>query len=711
MRKILGIFILALIVSAGLHAQVTMSGGVQVGAPNSDSYPGVTSDGANGLAVTGGVAAATVSASVNGVFNVKTYGAVGDGVANDCAAIGAAITAHDLAGRGEIYFPAGTYSVGSSCHLTLADQTTISGVGKCSYYNDACGSVISSTDSTGVLFTVTANVALFKNIALTNTAVSPTAGAAIFTNGAQAGQMVDYDSIWVSGFYDNVHVGVGAEWSMRTSYLKNFVRYGLYVQNTVNADAGDWYAGGNYIEGGTKSTTGSASIYYTSGGGGKIEGNKLLGSGYADYGLLMDFTGAVSGQTVVTGNSIEQQKKEAIYIPYPWPYITISNNYLWGANSYSCIKTLSTIQQTYIGGGTCVEGGVGVSVYAVSVSSMADSIIDPFAWNGFLGPFQLTGSSLRSANNSSLPNLNLDSSDPVQIGNLASASGYWFNILSTSEYMQTFNSYYDHTAAAYRSTQTNASVWDTTSGGFSYSWDKSLTAGNTFTPTNRWLMDSYGQMAFTPSGSASGFYFSRASDTDLFLGINSYWDPNTVQHIAKATSAATIEDNAGTVVITASTGLTPGSPYTRTTVATLASTGASIPGLSINSGITMTANHGTGTSVQHSDGTGTSGHLAAFDGSGNIVEGGSMVNCGTTTTCSNTLQAAPLKWIEGKVTLAGGTATVTGVPAYTSTSSGFCSCEDTTAPLQACEAHLATTTSVVANGNTTDTVEYSCRGN
>ena len=45
------------------------------------------------------------------IFNVKTFGAVGNGVTNDTTAIQAAITAAVAAGGGEIYFPPGTYAV------------------------------------------------------------------------------------------------------------------------------------------------------------------------------------------------------------------------------------------------------------------------------------------------------------------------------------------------------------------------------------------------------------------------------------------------------------------------------------------------------------------------------------------------------------------------------------------------------------------------
>ena len=46
----------------------------------------------------------------NGRFNVKDFGAKGDGVHIDSPAINAAIDAASEAGGGTVYFPAGTYS-------------------------------------------------------------------------------------------------------------------------------------------------------------------------------------------------------------------------------------------------------------------------------------------------------------------------------------------------------------------------------------------------------------------------------------------------------------------------------------------------------------------------------------------------------------------------------------------------------------------------
>lgn len=61
------------------------------------------------------------------IVSVKDFGAVGDGVTDDTAAIQAAIDAVYAAGGGKVYLPAGTYIVGSS--VLLKNKTSVFGDG------------------------------------------------------------------------------------------------------------------------------------------------------------------------------------------------------------------------------------------------------------------------------------------------------------------------------------------------------------------------------------------------------------------------------------------------------------------------------------------------------------------------------------------------------------------------------------------------------
>ncbi|MCU0513084.1 MAG: glycoside hydrolase family 55 protein, partial [Anaerolineae bacterium] len=77
-----------------------------------------------GLAAAAPAAAQEVGGSV---YNVRDFGALGDGRADDTAAIQAAITALNVAGRGSLYLPAGTYLVSQA--LELLSNTNMYGDG------------------------------------------------------------------------------------------------------------------------------------------------------------------------------------------------------------------------------------------------------------------------------------------------------------------------------------------------------------------------------------------------------------------------------------------------------------------------------------------------------------------------------------------------------------------------------------------------------
>src|SRR6266496_945352 len=62
------------------------------------------------------------------LYDVKAYGATGDGVTNDQAAIQAAITAAVAAGGGVVLFPPGVYIVNTS--LSIKDNIVLQGAGR-----------------------------------------------------------------------------------------------------------------------------------------------------------------------------------------------------------------------------------------------------------------------------------------------------------------------------------------------------------------------------------------------------------------------------------------------------------------------------------------------------------------------------------------------------------------------------------------------------
>lgn len=76
-----------------------------------------------------GATARTAQAKMREIVSVKDFGAVGNGVADDTAAIQAAIDAVNAAGGGVVYFPAGTYAC---ANLWPKDNVTLQGASKLS---------------------------------------------------------------------------------------------------------------------------------------------------------------------------------------------------------------------------------------------------------------------------------------------------------------------------------------------------------------------------------------------------------------------------------------------------------------------------------------------------------------------------------------------------------------------------------------------------
>lgn len=106
--------------------------------------------------VTVGTVPRTVPAKLGEMISVKDYGAVGDGVTDDTAAIQLAMNTAKSSQVNMLFFPAGTYMV-STVNITSADNMHIYGVGKSSCIKRVNGiapgvsNMLSLTASSGVV--------------------------------------------------------------------------------------------------------------------------------------------------------------------------------------------------------------------------------------------------------------------------------------------------------------------------------------------------------------------------------------------------------------------------------------------------------------------------------------------------------------------------------------------------------------------------------
>lgn len=253
-------------------------------------------------------------------FNVKTYGAKGDGTTDDTSAIGSAIAALPTTGA-VLYFPAGTYK--TSGGFTLAHNVTVLGDGM-GDGNTHAVTTIACTSATAVLFTVTADGATFRDLTLRNTAgTTPTAGAGIQVSSAtNVAQRVDYARVGAIGFWVDVDVQVGNAWAMVDCYIGDAVLYGVKIRNTINGDAGDWAIADSVLWS-TKGAT--ALVRIESSGGGKIANCKLNGSGSAyTYGVQVANPSSTTGILLIDNCSTENYASNGVNLSGPnWNFVVV----------------------------------------------------------------------------------------------------------------------------------------------------------------------------------------------------------------------------------------------------------------------------------------------------------------------------------------------------------------------------------------------------
>jgi hypothetical protein len=152
-----------------------------------------------------GAVTRTVASKLNDSPSVLDFGAIGDGVTDDTAAITAAITAASLV-NGGLYFPEGTYLITSSL-VVPNTVTSIFGAG-------ATTSVIKTTNNSLYAITLSGGFSFLSvsNIGFTGPLSTNSASAAIYTTGiaGDLNQKCTFSNIACSGynvFYKDAQLG------------------------------------------------------------------------------------------------------------------------------------------------------------------------------------------------------------------------------------------------------------------------------------------------------------------------------------------------------------------------------------------------------------------------------------------------------------------------------------------------------------------------
>jgi len=395
-----------------------------------------------------GAVATTVQTKLRESVSVKDFGAVGDGVTDDTAAMQLAHNTSKL-----VYYPTGTYKFTTLTNITAGG---IVGDGQTQ-------SVLLSTDTTsadlitfiGASVGGPANALTFQDFMLkgqVGQAIPKTTGSGIKIAPTPNENTYAYASnVTING------VPVGFDF-VRASFftligckLLAYTISGVQVANGWNNDAGDSsiigcafscpYSGGSL----------PAGIRQFSSGGLRVIGNKFLGG---NYGYLMQYTdsdgaGTNTGNLVISANSIELFYSNAIALtkvsgsltsfvnvaitgnqiavaqatPSAFLIVTDSNSFLQNVSITGNIMQLPGTTNSYgiaLTGVTCLNisgntfRGNGGTSQAIGLVSCVDAKIGPNTYSNITTPYALV---TPGANNSVV----LDS----QSGSATTSSAGW----------------------------------------------------------------------------------------------------------------------------------------------------------------------------------------------------------------------------------------------------------------------------------------------
>ena len=326
-------------------------------------------------------------------FNLRAYGAVGDGSTDDSAAISAWIAAQTAAGGGVLFVPTGNYLT-STCGFVISKPTVLEGVGQKAVDSSVFGSQITCSSTSNSLFTYTGDLLTVRDIALNGPTSGSETNYGLYLNTGTVHGRYNIQNLSVNGFKDSIYVNAGAYWSIRDTHIINPIRYGLNINNVLNNDEGDWRVdnfscvGGSQVN--TSTTPGSsACIAQFSSGGGKI--SAIKSNSTFTNGVYANLTG--SQQLLMTQLDIENVTTNPVYIAQGWPNITITGSYLNSADCYSAIYGVG-LNGFAIAGNILQTGTCGTPVPAIVVQGQYGTVGANWANKNFstissLSPSQL----------------------------------------------------------------------------------------------------------------------------------------------------------------------------------------------------------------------------------------------------------------------------------------------------------------------------------
>jgi hypothetical protein len=244
------------------------------------------------------------------VFNVKAYGATGDGTTDDSTNIQSAITAAQTAG-GTVFFPSGTYVINATLTIS-ADNVTILGSG--------WGSVLKVKNATNIYAITIDNAAIRKNLAFRDFKIDGNRLNQTTGGGGISGPAANstFDRIWFSSCkaigLNLTGTSGGTTWGYTNQISRNlFDTVTPTAISTANNDE-------NYIFGNVFNDITTVCIIDTAGTQ-LIEGNVFVGGGSTTTGIGIQLT---SARNIVQSNVFDGVHEQTVKVS--GDYNTIVSN-------------------------------------------------------------------------------------------------------------------------------------------------------------------------------------------------------------------------------------------------------------------------------------------------------------------------------------------------------------------------------------------------
>lgn len=270
------------------------------------------------------------ASKLNGIVSVLQFGAVGDGVTDDTAAIQAAVTAAGLFGT--VQFPAGVYK--TTATITVP---AISGNVAAITFTSPGTATIRPAANLAAVFTVTGCQCVFENLNIDAGTSSTTVGIKVTIASSNASLSATVSRCNISGFQRGLELS-GQNYNIFENYFQNNTRAIDFIDDGRNSSISR-----NYVLGGSIGVQFSKTTQQCEGS--RIIDNCFLCTGSNGGSVIIDAGLEIS----IIGNIFDQNGTSTIGIycnPQGGNAVSrlkiISNWIVGGQNSYACFFSGNT---------------------------------------------------------------------------------------------------------------------------------------------------------------------------------------------------------------------------------------------------------------------------------------------------------------------------------------------------------------------------------